>query len=149
MKSPKDKLKRIGPLIKSRKRELESETSLLNNLKALKIKKIEELRENQRKYMSGVDQLNQDRSKGKIHSTTALGQSLDFVKEKWQQNLKQVHEIEKEEKMQLSKVLDAQRDLKSMEALEERYIGLIKQEEAVRQQKEQDELATRNFKRQD
>jgi len=121
MKKLRQKIKKVQPLIMSRKAEFRREMTTLAQIKDLKMAAINHLKQNQQKYMIGVDQVNQERQNGQFAKASVLEPALEFVKAEWHKSLRQVQKIEKEQDIQTKKVLMSQQDLKSIETLEEKY----------------------------
>ena len=141
MKQTLQKLKRVKPLIRSKKAIFDEEVNALANIKEEKIKAIDHLRHYQTKYMESANQINHERTKGDHKIACALEPALEVVKSRWHDSVRAVRKIEAAEKEQLQKVLDAQKDLKTFEQLEEQYQDQFKKLEKMKEQKELDELA--------
>ena len=148
MKDIIDKIKKVKPLIVSKEATFNQEVALLNQLSYEKMEALGQLRSHQNKYMKGVDQINQERQNGKFDRANILEPALDYVKQKWHESLRQVQKIEKRQEAQRDKVFEAQRELKSIEALRDRYEKELKIAAALQEQKELDEMA-QNMRRRD
>ncbi|MBQ49773.1 MAG: hypothetical protein CMP10_20500 [Zetaproteobacteria bacterium] len=145
MQELKRRIKSVQPILKSKKQTLDHEIFELNKIREDKMQSLNNLRTWQQKYISGVDQVNVDRKQGKMDILPALEDGLDFVKEKWHQNLREVKKLEEEERHQTILVMEAKRNLKSIETLEERYIHQLKEWKDKAEQKELDEIAVSQF----
>ena len=142
MKKTLNKIKRVKPLIKSKKADFDREVSIFEQIKFEKIEAINHLRQNQQKYLDGANQMNSEREKGNFQAASVLEPSLEYVKSKWHESLKNVQTLENKQDEQLKKVMSAQSELKSFEALEEKYIEEFKKIEKLNEQKALDELAS-------
>lgn len=145
MQELKRRIKSVQPILKSKKQILDHEIFELNKIREDKMQSLSSLRTWQQKYISGVDQVNDDRKQGKMDILPALEDGLDFVKEKWHQNLREVKKLEEEERHQTILVMEAKRNLKSIETLEERYTHQLKEWRDKAEQKELDEIAVSQF----
>lgn len=139
------KIKRVKPLIKVKKSKVDEESALLAIIKKQKVEIVAAMRQNQKRYMDGVEDLNRIRSSKSRDNLSTLESGLDYVKTQWYKLYQQVQDIERKEKMQLRQVLIAEQELKAVEKLEEKY-QLEFQHEAKRQdQKLMDEIGLRKF----
>ena len=120
------KMKRVQPLIKLRKSRVDEETAALMQIREEKQKAVKDLRESQQKYMRGVEELNRVRASQDRANLTTLEEALDAVKIHWYRLFKKVQEVENKEKVQVSQLIVAERDLKSVENLEEKYSDKFK-----------------------
>lgn len=133
--------KKIQPLIKVRQAQLEIEHSRLQDLRLKKIEAVDALRLNQKKYLDGVDSLNQKRKQGNMKALLTLEGSLDSIKNSLYDNIREVRYREDEEKKQIGQVLLAQSNLKSLEKLSEQYAQQSANHQNQQEQKISDELA--------
>ena len=147
MDNLKSKHKRIQPLIKIRKAQLDEETLALNAIRAEKMKALGELRKNQELYIKGVDDINRTRQSRDTRNLLTLESGLDLVKSQWYSALKEVRMVEEKEKAQLMQLMIAQRNLKSLERLADRYDIQLNEAFKKEEQKILDENAARNYKR--
>jgi flagellar export protein FliJ len=139
------KIKRVQPLIRMKKAKVDEEAAVLEAIRKKKLEIVSTMKENQRRYMEGVEQLNAVRaSRGRSNLTTLEG-SLDYVKAEWYRLYKMVQDVEAQERSQIEQVLFAERELKSVEKLQERYQVELTQEMKKQEQKTLDEIALRNF----
>jgi flagellar biosynthesis chaperone FliJ len=141
LKNLKAKRNRLTTVIKVRKIEFDKELLLLNQVRQEKLQRLAVLKENQRKYIDGVDDLNRMRNDCDLSRLQLLESSLDFVKHKWQEALSAFREAEVAEKHQVRVVLKAQQDLKSVEKISERYETEMTHLASKTEQKAMDELA--------
>jgi flagellar export protein FliJ len=148
MKSLKQKILKMAPLLKARQSQLEEYTVRLSEIRQSKLNALQQLEHYQNDYINGVESLNQARQSPDRNQVATLERSVDYVKAKWYQSLKQVRQIEEQEKIQLQEVTKAQRDLRSVEILKENYERNLAQERQKHEQKELDELSIQKFNRQ-
>ena len=139
------KLKRVKPIIKLKQTRVDSEAELLSRIRDEKIAVVKTMKESQKKYMDGVDQLNQLRTSKDRSNLTTFESAIDHVKEQWWQLYRKVQEIERREKAQMNQLLIAERELKSIEKLREQYESEFQAETKRIEQKNVDELALRKF----
>jgi flagellar export protein FliJ len=145
MSKPLNKIKRVQPVIKVRQAKVEVEAATLTLIRSEKIAVVAEMRENQRKYIEGIDQLNTQRASLTRELLAPLEDGLDYIKAKWFKLHRQVQDLEHKEKVQLANLLAAQRDLKAIEKLEENYKGQFATEMRKNEQKSIDEVAIRRY----
>ncbi len=149
MRQIRKKIDRVQPLLRIRKAQMDQEAQVLAEIRQTKLEALDQLRKHQTSYIQGVEELNRLRQAGDIARLLTLETSLDFVKSQWYQSLKNVKNIEEQEKSQLNSVLDAQRQLKSTEALNDRLaIELIAIQRDL-EQKEADDISMQRFQRKD
>jgi flagellar export protein FliJ len=148
MAKPQQKIKRVQPVIRVKQAKVEAEAANLNLIRSEKIAVVAEMRENQRKYIDGIDQLNAQRASLNRELLAPLEDGLDYIKAKWFKLHRQVQDLEHQEKVQLSKLLAAQRDLKAIEKLEENYKDQFATEIRKNEQKAIDETAIRRYNNQ-
>lgn len=141
MNEIKAKIKRNGPLLKIRKSELDRENLVLGQIRQSKIEAIGQLKNYQRQYVEGVEKLNELRISGDLGTLMNLESTIDYVKAKWYQSLKDVRKIEDDEKQQLQVVIEAQQKLRTIEILDEKYVTELRIFEDKVEQKQLDEIA--------
>jgi flagellar export protein FliJ len=139
------KLKRVKPLIRAREAQLNSEAIILANVRNEKKLAMQELRKFQTLYMSGVEELNRERQSPQRDKLNTLEQSVDYAKAQWYQCLKTLREVEQKERAQIAQLFIAERNLKSVEKLEDRYGEQVQLHEKSVEQKQLDDVATRKF----
>ncbi|MBF0440810.1 MAG: hypothetical protein HQK54_02790 [Oligoflexales bacterium] len=136
---------RIQPIIKVRKVQVDEEMILLEQIRTDKVEAVKKLRDNQKLYMEGVEQVNKARKECDSKKLLTLEVGLDYVKSKWYKSLREVRTIEEKEKAQLAQLVNAQKNLKTIEKLS----GRIGDEIAVQiqrdDQKNLDEIASKKF----
>jgi flagellar export protein FliJ len=141
------KIKRVKPLIRFREKRLLTETEALNKIRQVKLETIAKLKENQRLYLEGLKTLNHERQSGQSGRLLTLESSLDVVKNRWFESLKELRKVEEQEKIQIVQVMIAQKDVKTLEKLEDRYKEQLSTEIKKIEQKEIDEIALRGHSR--
>lgn len=139
------KIKRVQPLIKMKKSKVDEEASVLIAIRNEKIEVVKAMKENQKRYMEGVEELNRIRVSKVRQNLETLESSLDYVKQEWYKLYKQVQQIEGKERQQIVHLLTAERELKSVEKLEEKYKVEMQKELGRIDQKLMDEAALRRF----
>jgi len=139
------KIRRVQPLIKMRRFKVEEEATVLARIRTEKQRTMQEMLENQRRYMQGVEEMNKLRATKMRENLQTLESTLDFVKSQWYRLYKQVQEIEIKEKMQVGQLLTAERDLKAIQKLEENYQVEFQKELNRTEQRATDESSLRKF----
>ncbi len=139
------KIKRVEPVINTKQSRVNLEATVLNEIKSEKVEIVQAMKAFQRKYMEGVEKLNSERESSSRNMLGSLESSLDYVKGKWYKLYRDVQEIERKERAQMSILLDAQLELKSVEKLRGKYEETLRQEIKISDQKVQDENAIRRF----
>lgn len=142
MKEVIRKIKRVQPLIKAKKAELDAAATVLARLRKNKTDAVAELRMTQQKYMDGVNSINNERTNGLFHQAAAMEGAIESVKNRWHATLRQISELENMERQQIEHVLTLQTKLKSFETIEEQYKIEKLQLEAKLEQKELDDMVT-------
>ena len=145
MSQPRQKIKRIQPVLKVKQSILDKEAALLNQIRTQKIAVVAEMRTNQKKYIEGIDRLNVERASLTREMLSPLEDGLDYIKAKWFKLHKQVQDLEHKEKVQLANLLAAQRELKAVQKLEGNYKDQFATEIRKAEQKSIDEVAIRRF----
>jgi flagellar biosynthesis chaperone FliJ len=139
------KMKRVEPLIRLKQGKVDEEAGVLGVIRSEKVAVVKSMRDNQKRYMDGVEQLNKLRASRARQNLETLESALDHVKAQWYRLYKQVQEVEAREKTQIGRVLAAERDLKAVEKLHEKYELELKQELGRIEQKQLDEFALRRL----
>ncbi|SMF69516.1 hypothetical protein [Pseudobacteriovorax antillogorgiicola] len=147
MKSLEKKIKKTELLIKARKAQLDTESQSLALIRQRKIAQLQELDRHQKNYINGVNDLNIERQTGDRRMLSTIERSVDHSKSQWYKSLREVKTWEEKEKQQIEQVLLAQRNLKSMEKVQENHFQALKKEVDVREQKEMDDLSVQRFAR--
>ncbi|HYX33633.1 MAG TPA: hypothetical protein VE954_11000 [Oligoflexus sp.] len=149
MPSPKQKTQKIQPLIKIRKLQLDQETMRLNQIKLKREEAAQALMQSQRTYIEGVDKLNRERQSPERKMLPALEQGVDFAKAQWYQRLMALRAVEEEERRQFMMVAEAQKKMKMLEHLDERYGEQHTKHMKIQEQKQLDEFAITMNRRKD
>lgn len=145
MSTPERKLARMKPIVRVRKIQLDQESLELAKIRLEKTEKMKELRGHQREYMFGIDKLNAERASNAPKMLEVLENSVDYVKNRWQQCIRELRLIEERERAQIANTLTADRSLKSVQKLEDRYRFEARTVDVKREQKELDEIVLRKF----
>jgi flagellar biosynthesis chaperone FliJ len=145
MKELKQKIKKLEPLIKTRKFELDKQKKILASIRDSKLNALEQLKKYQEEYISGVDALNQERQTKRRSRESVLDLAVSSAKSKWYESIKKVRTFEEQEKQQISVLLQAQLALKSLEKIKENYMGNIQEHIKYSEQKTMDEMAVFRF----
>ncbi len=141
MPNPQQKMKRIQPLIKIRKIQLDQETALLNQIQLKREEAAQALMQSQQTYIEGVEKLNQERQSSERKLVSALEQGVDFAKAQWYQRLMALRAVEEEERLQSRQVAEAHKRMKMLEHLDERYLEQYLKQLNIQEQKQLDEFA--------
>ncbi len=139
------KIKRVQPIIKMKKAKVDEEAAVLTAIRHEKVEVVRAMKENQKRYMQGVEELNRIRVSKTRQNLDTIESSLDFVKTQWYRLYKEVQQIEIKEKQQITHFLTAERELKSVEKLQEKYHTEFQKELGKHEQKQTDEAALRRF----
>lgn len=139
------KIRRVQPIIKLKKQKMDEEAVVLANIRTEKQEIVRSMKESQSRYMRGIEELNQIRQSKTRSNLHTLEEALDFVKAQWYGLYKKVQEVEQRERAQLQHLLIAERELKSVEKLRDKYELAYAKEVKKTDQKLMDEAALRNF----
>jgi flagellar export protein FliJ len=139
------KIKRVQPIIKMKKQKMDEEAAVLEAIRAEKLELVRAMKENQRRYMDGVEKLNKIRTSPVRSNLETMESGLDYVKSEWYKLYKNVQDIEGKEKSQIARLLTAERELKSVEKLAEKYQSEFQKEVGKAEQKMLDATALRRF----
>jgi flagellar biosynthesis chaperone FliJ len=145
VQDPKTRLDKMRPLVKVRKIQLDRESMILADIRNEKRVKLQELKKNQQEYLQGIDRLNTERQCSDPKLLEVLESSVDYVKQRWYNCIRDLRVIEEKEKAQLANMMAADRNLKSVAKLEERYRLEFVASEQMKEQKFLDELAIRRL----
>lgn len=145
MKALKQKIKKLEPLIKTKEFELDKQKKILASIRECKLNALEQLKRYQEEYISGVDALNQERQTKRRLRESVLDLAVSSAKAKWYESIKKVRTFEEQEKKQISVLMLAQLDLKSLEKIRENYIGNMQEQIKYAEQKTMDEMAVFRF----
>jgi flagellar biosynthesis chaperone FliJ len=99
------------------------------------------MKSSQQKYLEGVSNLNNVRGSSFRINLETLEGSVDYLKRQWFLTFKDVQDIEKKEKAQLQRVIEAESKLKAFEQLEVNHQSEFNQSLAKMEQKSLDEFA--------
>ena len=139
------KIKRVQPIIKIKQTRVDTEAAMLASINREKVEAVQAMRESQRQYMTGVDELNRIRTSSSRDNIETIENGLDHVKAKWYRLYKNVQELENKERAQIARLNVAERELKAIERLRERYELDFRKELSRSEQKMLDEIALRQF----
>ena len=139
------KIKRVQPIIRMKQQKVDEEAQVLEAIRLKKREVVQSMKDSQRQYMEGINQLNQVRKSPTRPNLETLESAVDHVKRRWQKLFVDVQEIERQEKQQIAQLLTAERELKSVEKLKERYEETERQEAQKSEQRTLDEVALRRF----
>ena len=139
------KIKRIQPLIDLKKARVDAEAATLAQVRQEKIAVVQAMKDNQRRYMQGLDELNLIRASSARINQETIESGLDHVKATWYKCYKNVQEIESKERRQISQLLTAERELAAVEKLREKYKLEFRKETGKIEQRTLDEIALRQF----
>lgn len=115
------KVKRVDPIIDIKRKKLDQEVAALAAIRLEKQQIVASMKDSQRRYMEGFQNLNRIRSSSDRFNIATLESALDTVKAQWQKLRLEVERIEIREKAQISHLLTAERDLRAVETLKDRY----------------------------
>ena len=139
------KLNRVKPLIKARKGQVDQEAAILAQIRREKSEVIKMLEQYQNMYMQGVEEINTERQSSARDRLNSLERSVDYAKSQWHKTMVSLKEMESKENAQLAQFKVAERNLKSVEKLEERYHAIQYEVTKSKEQKNQDEIAIRRY----
>lgn len=145
MKQTFRKIKRVQPIIKLKKTRMDEEAAILNAIRTEKVEIVKAMKDSQKRYMDGVEELNRVRNSKARPNIETLEQALDYVKGQWYKLYKDVQEVEKREKNQLQQLIMAEQELKSVEKLKEKYETDFAAQNKRADQKIMDEAALRKY----
>jgi len=143
LKEVKNKIKRMKPLVTTRKIERDIEAMRLQELRNEKTQAMKELKRYESLYIAGIDKINTERQSPNRTQLKALEDSVDHCKSKWYDQIRKLREIEIQEKSQIAQLVTAETGLKSMEKLQEKYQENLATLQRSSEQKETDETAIR------
>jgi len=135
------KMRKIEPIVKVRKHNLDSEMLVLESLRRAKVEAVTKMRESQKNYMNSVDQLNQLRSRGLNQEANILELGIDKVRNRWASFLSEAKLLERQEKMQLKIVMELEVQLKGVENLRDKFEEKFNQELSKLDQVQLDEYS--------
>lgn len=144
----KQKIKKLQPIINSKRIKFDEANKVLQTLRLSRMEALKKLEKDQKEYIQGVEVLNQARVTPDRNEVSYLEQSVDSAKSNWYQSLKSLREAEEKEKIVLNLVFNIQKEIKSFEKLEEKYRHNLNLKIQQIEQKEHDEIAVKQFFRQ-
>jgi flagellar export protein FliJ len=139
------KIKRVEPIIRMKRQKVDEEAAVLAAIRQQKMQIVASMKESQRRYMDGYQELNNLRSSEDRKNLATLEGALDSVKSQWEKLRLEVERVELKEKAQITHLLTAERDLRAVEKLKERYAGQINESTRRQEQKDMDEHALRRY----
>lgn len=139
------KIKRVEPIIRMKRQKVDEEAAVLVAIRQQKMQIVASMKDSQRRYMDGYQELNKLRSSADRRNLATLESALDSVKSQWEKLRLEVERVELKEKVQITHLLTAERDLRAVEKLKERYAGQINESTRRQDQKTMDEHALRRY----
>src|SRR5690349_10211674 len=139
----KDKVKKVQPIVRAREIQVNQEFLRLKEIREMKVSIVTELKKHQQSYIEGVELLNKERTSMDRLKVSSLESSVDHAKNSWYKCLQKAQEIESREKVQLSELIKAEKNLKSVEKLMTKHHEQIQAEEVKKDQKLMDEISIR------
>ena len=148
MSKANQKIKKLSSVIKVRERELNYSRNELAQTRRDKTKMLIDLSNSQKRYMKSVDDLNKLRMlQTSDAETLALESSIEYVRNKWADQLSDVRTLERQERIQLVMVQDLQAKLKAVEIINEKYLHEVELERARNEQTHLDEFVNNRYAR--
>lgn len=146
MSQLKKRIDKLTPVVRVRERELLLSRNELEAIRKHKNQMLSLLADSQNTYMQSVDKLNKIRSLGvEGLQSVALESSIEFVRNKWAEQLSELRRAERQERHQLAIVQDHEVKLRSVEKITEKYELCFKKERARLEQEHLDEFVTSRF----
>lgn len=139
------KIKRVEPIIRMKRQRVDEEAAVLAAIRHEKMQIVASMKDSQRRYMDGYQELNKLRSSADRRNLATLESALDSVKSQWEKLRLEVERVELKERAQITHLLTAERDLRAVEKLKERYAGQINESTRRQEQKAMDEHALRRY----
>ena len=147
MKDLTEKIKKLDPIVKTKELKFQEESSKLESIRDKRHSVFAKLRETEKKYIEGVELVNSQKIED-IGTTEAFSKSLDYVKSNWHKTVTELKNVENEEKNQIRIVLEAQKELRSTEILQEKFRSDLEVLIRKKEQKTIDELSqTKNARK--
>jgi hypothetical protein len=135
------KIKRVQPIIRIKQARVDEEMAVLEAIRRQKIDVVQAMKDSQRRYMAGIETLNQARTSRMRTNLETLESGIDHVKTQWYKLYQSVQDLERKEKAQIAQLLTAERELRSIEKLQERYQIELRRELAGAEQKNANDIA--------
>ena len=139
------KLKRLEPLARVRQVQLDQESLILAAIRMEKNIVEVELKRHQEEYLRGVGMLNEARNSLDRNCLEPLEKGLDKVKNKWHITLRKLQVVIQKEKAQVAQTLLAQKNMKTMEILQENYFAKDLEIKKMTDTKLMDDLGNKRF----
>ena len=146
MKKLVEKISKMKPIIKSKELKFEQESLKLESIRSQRKEVFTNLKKSEKSYISGVELINAKKSED-IASTEVFSQSLDYAKAIWHKNLKELQKVEDRERKQIEAVIDAQKDLKSAEMLQDKFEEDLRILQAKHEQKSLDDISVTSHRK--
>ncbi len=141
------KANKLKPLIKIQSSKLEQEHKALSLITVLKQELSQKLADQQQVYMKSLDINNEARSTCQTGQLASYEIGVESAKHKWFKIYEKLVQAQKLEKEQMAKLAEEQKKLKALENLKNKITDDINMMKNRREQKSQDELASRRFQR--
>ena len=136
MSKASQRSKKLTAVIKVRERELNFGKEELANTRKQKNEMLEKLNKSQQSYMNSVDSLNNLRmNQAPGSQTLALESSIEYVRNKWAEELTEVRRLERQERIQLVMVQDLEAKVKAVEIINNKYQDEIRLESELNKSK--------------
>ena len=147
MSKASQRSKKLTAVIKVRERELNFGKEELANTRKQKNEMLEKLNKSQQSYMNSVDSLNNLRmNQAPGSQTLALESSIEYVRNKWAEELTEVRRLERQERIQLVMVQDLEAKVKAVEIINNKYQDEIRLERAKQEQDTLDEFVISRYR---
>lgn len=147
MSKASQRSKKLTAVIKVRERELNFGKEELANTRRQKNEMLEKLNKSQQSYMNSVDSLNNLRmNQAPGSQTLALESSIEYVRNKWAEELTEVRRLERQERIQLVMVQDLEAKVKAVEIINNKYQDEIRLERARQEQDALDEFVISRYR---
>jgi flagellar export protein FliJ len=146
MSKAQQKIKKLSSVIKIRERELNYSKNELIQTQRDKHEMMGSLNKSQQSYMHSVDSLNKLRTmQASSAETLAIESSIEFVRNKWANQLSEVRRLERQERLQMALVQDLEAKLKAVEKISDKYEDELKVERAKLEQANLDEFVIARY----
>ena len=147
MSKASQRSKKLTAVIKVRERELNFGKEELANTRRQKNEMLDKLNKSQQSYMNSVDSLNNLRMNQAHESQTlAIESSIEYVRNKWAEELTEVRRLERQERIQLVMVQDLEAKVKAVEIINNKYQDEIRLERAKQEQDALDEFVISRYR---
>lgn len=147
MSKASQRSKKLTAVIKVRERELNFGKEELAITREQKNQMLEKLNKSQQSYINSVDSLNNLRmNQAPGSQTLALESSIEYVRNKWAEELTEVRRLERQERIQLVMVQDLEAKVKAVEIINNKYQDEIRLERAKQEQDALDEFVISRYR---